>query len=30
MAGCDVDELLGGPQALVSQLMNQGLTGDPT
>ena len=29
MAGDDVEELLDGSWALTSQLMNQGLTGDP-
>ena len=29
MAGGDVEELLGGSWALMSQLVNQGLTGDP-
>jgi hypothetical protein len=29
MAGCDVKELLGGPRALASQLMDQGLIGGP-
>ena len=29
MAGGDVEEFLGGSRALASQLVNQGLTGDP-